>query len=44
MCVTSGAYLSGKLQAGQGFAEMSLQRADHNEHERLGVASQRELQ
>lgn len=32
-------YLGCKLQARQGFAQMCLQRTDHDKHERLAVAS-----
>lgn len=37
-------HLGGKLEAGNGFLEMGLQRADHDEHERLAVAAERVLE
>lgn len=36
-------YLGREFETGQGLGEMVLERTDHHEHERLGVASQREL-
>lgn len=36
-------HLGRKLQAGQRLRKVSLQRADHDEHERLGVSTEREL-
>ena len=38
------AYLGCKSQAGDRFFDMSLQRTDHDEHERLGVAAERILE
>ena len=37
------AYLCCKLQTGQSLAEMRLKRTDHDEHERLGITTQRKL-
>lgn len=43
-CLGRTVYLGCKLQARQGFVQMSLQWTNHDEHERLRVAAQRELQ
>jgi hypothetical protein len=37
-------HLRRKLQARNRFLEMRLQRADHNEHERLAVSTERVLE
>lgn len=37
-------YLGGKLQTRYRLAQMALERADHDEHERLGISAQRELE
>lgn len=36
-------HLRGELQAGQALCKMGLQRADHDEHEGLGIAPEGEL-
>lgn len=41
MCIVN---LGRESQASQGLAEMCLQRADHNKHERFGVSTKGELQ
>lgn len=37
-------HLRGKLQAGQGLGQVCLKGADHDKHQGLGVAAQRELE
>jgi hypothetical protein len=36
-------YFGGELETGQSFSKVRLKRADHDEHERLGITSQGEL-